>query len=70
VSATTVVNLKGHRDDLASRMWCRILSMDYEVFILTRIREERDKTGSTAAGVVEGIGGSWRIQRSLKAAVD
>jgi len=37
------------------------LSMDYEVFILTRIREERDKTGSTAAGVVEGIGRTGRL---------
>ena len=37
------------------------LSMDYEVFILTRIGEERDKTGSTAAGVVEGIGRTGRL---------
>jgi putative drug exporter of the RND superfamily len=37
------------------------LSMDYEVFILTRIREERDKTGSTTAGVVEGIGRTGRL---------
>jgi RND superfamily putative drug exporter len=37
------------------------LSMDYEVFILTRIREERDRTGSTDAGVVEGIGRTGRL---------
>jgi RND superfamily putative drug exporter len=37
------------------------LSMDYEVFILTRIREERDKTGSTTAGIVEGIGRTGRL---------
>ncbi len=32
------------------------LSMDYEVFILTRMREEYDATGSTDAAVVRGIG--------------
>ena len=32
------------------------LSMDYEVFILSRIREERDRTHSTTTGVIEGIG--------------
>jgi RND superfamily putative drug exporter len=37
------------------------LSMDYEVFILSRIREERDRTGSTTAGVVEGIGRTGRL---------
>ena len=37
------------------------LSMDYEVFILTRIREERDRTGSTTTGVVEGIGRTGRL---------
>jgi putative drug exporter of the RND superfamily len=35
--------------------------MDYEVFILTRIREERDRTGSTAVGVIEGIGRTGRL---------
>jgi RND superfamily putative drug exporter len=30
------------------------LSMDYEVFVLTRIREEPDRTGSTAEAVVAG----------------
>ncbi|HUY48608.1 MAG TPA: MMPL family transporter [Streptosporangiaceae bacterium] len=37
------------------------LSMDYEVFILTRIREERDRTGSTQAGVIGGIGRTGRL---------
>ena len=37
------------------------LSMDYEVFILTRIREERDNTGSTTAGVIEGIARTGRL---------
>ncbi len=33
------------------------LSMDYEVFILARMREEWDKTGSTARAVVGGLSG-------------
>jgi putative drug exporter of the RND superfamily len=37
------------------------LSMDYEVFILTRIREERDRTGSTTMGVIAGIGRTGRL---------
>ena len=37
------------------------LSMDYEVFILTRIREERDRTGSTSTGIIEGIGRTGRL---------
>jgi RND superfamily putative drug exporter len=37
------------------------LSMDYEVFILSRIREERDRTGSTTSGVTEGIGRTGRL---------
>ena len=37
------------------------LSMDYEVFILTRIREERDRTGSTTLAVTEGIGRTGRL---------
>jgi RND superfamily putative drug exporter len=37
------------------------LSMDYEVFILTRIREERDRTGSSQAGVIEGISRTGRL---------
>ncbi|HET7524296.1 MAG TPA: MMPL family transporter, partial [Acidimicrobiales bacterium] len=40
------------------------LSMDYEVFILTRIREEYDRTGSTDAAVVEGIGRTGRLVTS------
>ncbi|MHA6631546.1 MMPL family transporter [Pseudonocardia sichuanensis] len=32
------------------------LTMDYEVFILSRIREAYDRTGSTVDAVVEGIG--------------
>src|SRR6266571_2270876 len=40
------------------------LSMDYEVFILTRIREEHDRTGSTSAGIVEGIGRTGRLVTS------
>jgi putative drug exporter of the RND superfamily len=37
------------------------LSMDYEVFILTRIREERDKTGSTETGIIQGIARTGRL---------
>jgi RND superfamily putative drug exporter len=37
------------------------LSMDYEVFILTRIREERDRTGSTETGIIEGTGRTGRL---------
>lgn len=37
------------------------LSMDYEVFILTRVREERDRTGSTNEGVIQGIGRTGRL---------
>jgi RND superfamily putative drug exporter len=37
------------------------LSMDYEVFIVTRIREERDRTGSTTEGVLQGIGRTGRL---------
>jgi RND superfamily putative drug exporter len=40
------------------------LSMDYEVFILSRVREEYDKTGSTNRGVVEGIGRTGRLVTS------
>ena len=40
------------------------LSMDYEVFILTRIREEHDRTGSTTAGIAEGIGRTGRLVTS------
>jgi RND superfamily putative drug exporter len=37
------------------------LSMDYEVFILTRIREEHDHGSPTSAAVVEGIGRTGRL---------
>jgi RND superfamily putative drug exporter len=40
------------------------LSMDYEVFILARIREEFDRTGSTDRAVVEGIGRTGRLVTS------
>jgi RND superfamily putative drug exporter len=40
------------------------LSMDYEVFILTRVREEYDRTGSTTAAIVEGIGRTGRLVTS------
>jgi len=37
------------------------LSMDYEVFILTRMREEYDATGSTDEAVIRGIGRTARL---------
>ena len=37
------------------------LSMDYEVFILSRMREEYDGRGSTQAAVVEGLGRTGRL---------
>ena len=40
------------------------LSMDYEVFILTRVREEYDRTGSTDAAVVAGLGRTGRLVTS------
>jgi RND superfamily putative drug exporter len=40
------------------------LSMDYEVFILTRVREEYERTGSTAAAIVEGLGRTGRLVTS------
>ena len=40
------------------------LSMDYEVFILTRMREEYDATGSTGQAVVVGIGRTGRLVTS------
>jgi RND superfamily putative drug exporter len=40
------------------------LSMDYEVFILSRIREEYDATGSTEEAVVRGIGRTGRLVTS------
>jgi RND superfamily putative drug exporter len=40
------------------------LSMDYEVFILARMREEYDATGSTNIAVVRGIGRTGRLVTS------
>jgi RND superfamily putative drug exporter len=40
------------------------LSMDYEVFILSRMREEYDRTGSTDAAVVRGVGRTGRLVTS------
>jgi putative drug exporter of the RND superfamily len=40
------------------------LSMDYEVFILARMREEYDATGSTDQAVVRGIGRTGRLVTS------
>ncbi|MDX6546677.1 MAG: putative drug exporter of the superfamily [Gaiellales bacterium] len=40
------------------------LSMDYEVFILSRVREEYDATGKTDAAVVTGLGRTGRLVTS------
>jgi RND superfamily putative drug exporter len=40
------------------------LSMDYEVFILARVREEYDRTGSTDLAIVEGLGRTGRLVTS------
>jgi hypothetical protein len=40
------------------------LSMDYEVFILARMREAHDPTGSTTTAIVEGIGRTGRLVTS------
>jgi RND superfamily putative drug exporter len=40
------------------------LSMDYEVFILARVREEFDRTGSTTQAIVNGIGRTGRLVTS------
>jgi len=40
------------------------LSMDYEVFLLTRMREEYDRTGSTTQAVITGIGRTGRLVTS------
>ena len=40
------------------------LSMDYEVFILTRMREAHDRTGSTTTAIVEGLGRTGRLVTS------
>ena len=43
------------------------LSMDYEVFILTRIREAYDTTGDARAAVTEGLGRTGRLVTSAAA---
>jgi putative drug exporter of the RND superfamily len=40
------------------------ISMDYQVFIISRIREAYDRTGSTEAAVVEGVGRTGRLVTS------
>jgi putative drug exporter of the RND superfamily len=40
------------------------LSMDYEVFILARMREEYDRTGNTTEAIVRGIGRTGRLVTS------
>jgi RND superfamily putative drug exporter len=40
------------------------LSMDYEVFILARVREEYDRTGDTDGAVIEGLGRTGRLVTS------
>jgi RND superfamily putative drug exporter len=40
------------------------LSMDYEVFILARMRESYDRTGSTSTAVVEGLARTGRLVTS------
>jgi RND superfamily putative drug exporter len=40
------------------------LSMDYEVFILSRVREEYDRTGDTTDAIVTGIGRTGRLVTS------
>jgi putative drug exporter of the RND superfamily len=40
------------------------ISMDYQVFILSRMREAYDRTGSTEEAVVEGIGRTGRLVTS------
>ncbi len=40
------------------------LSMDYEVFILARMREEFDRSGSTDTAITEGLGRTGRLVTS------
>jgi putative drug exporter of the RND superfamily len=40
------------------------ISMDYEVFILSRMREEYDRTGSTETAVISGLGRTGRLVTS------
>ncbi|MFI6639081.1 MMPL family transporter [Streptomyces sp. NPDC050504] len=37
------------------------LSMDYEVFLLSRVREEYERTGDNGTAIVEGVSGTARI---------
>ena len=37
------------------------LSMDYEVFLLSRVREEYDKTGDSASAVADGLAATARV---------
>ena len=37
------------------------LSMDYEVFLLTRVREEYDKTGDNGRAVADGLAATGRV---------
>jgi putative drug exporter of the RND superfamily len=37
------------------------LSMDYEVFLLTRIREEYDRTGDNSTAVADGLAATARV---------
>jgi putative drug exporter of the RND superfamily len=43
------------------------LSMDYEVFILSRVREAYDRSGSARTAVVEGLGRTGRLVTSAAA---
>ena len=40
------------------------ISMDYQVFIISRMREAYDRTGSTEAAIVEGVGRTGRLVTS------
>jgi len=40
------------------------VSMDYQVFIISRMREAYDRTGSTETAVIEGIGRTGRLVTS------
>jgi putative drug exporter of the RND superfamily len=45
------------------------LSVDYEVFLLGRLREEHDRTGDNTVAVVQGIARTGRLMTSAAAAV-
>jgi RND superfamily putative drug exporter len=45
------------------------LSMDYEVFLLSRIKEEHDRTGDTAAAVAAGLERTGRIVTTAAALI-